>query len=335
MAQASSVSINLEGLDHFVEELVPELERIKTSKEAANANALPGEDSAQYVDWDACGWHYCEDREDKGGNGENTVQYIFVLDCLNWCFWPTEEFEYEQLAVSLKNVLLQDPNVFDADRLAKLKMEELEQWFLPYTIPMADERVQKVNELGAKLLKSFEGKAMNVVRAAENSATKLVDLVVESFPGFRDHAVYKGRQVFFYKRAQILVGDIWAAFGRKCNQTITGSGMLRHPCDFPDIVELTMFADYRVPQLLREEGLITYNEALATKVNNKSLLPPGSEEEIEIRAATVHAVEMMVSRCKVMGLSITSVELDWLLWQRGEERLKTMRPHHRTLTVYY
>ena len=32
---------------------------------------------------------------------------------------------------------------------------------------------------------------------------------------------------------------------------------------------------------------------------------------------------------------ITSVELDWLLWQIGEERCKKMKPHHRTLTVYY
>lgn len=32
--------------------------------------------------------------------------------------------------------------------------------------------------------------------------------------GFRDHAVYRGRQVYFYKRAQILVADLWAALGR-------------------------------------------------------------------------------------------------------------------------
>ena len=143
------------------------------------------------------------------------MQYIFVLDALNWCFWPTDNFEYEQLAVSLKQVLISTPDAFDAKKLAELTEQELESWFLPLQIPMADERVQKINELGVGLMNKYDGLAINLVKQANNSATMLVDLVVDSFPGFRDHSVYKGRQVFFYKRAQILVGDVWAAFGRK------------------------------------------------------------------------------------------------------------------------
>ncbi|PNG63007.1 hypothetical protein TSOC_015453, partial [Tetrabaena socialis] len=38
-------------------------------------------------------------------------------------------------------------------------------------------------------------------------------LVAQVCPGFRDHAVYRGRQVFLYKRAQIFVGDVFGAFG--------------------------------------------------------------------------------------------------------------------------
>lgn len=44
----------------------------------------------------------------------------------------------------------------------------------------------------------------------------------------------QARQVFFYKRAQIFVGDVWGAFG--------GQGLGA----FDDIHCLTMFADYRV-----------------------------------------------------------------------------------------
>ena len=32
--------------------------------------------------------------------------------------------------------------------------------------------------------------------------------------GFRDTTIYNGSIVHFYKRAQILVGDLWAAYGR-------------------------------------------------------------------------------------------------------------------------
>jgi hypothetical protein len=27
-----------------------------------------------------------------------TAQYVFVLDALNFCFWPLANYEYEQLA---------------------------------------------------------------------------------------------------------------------------------------------------------------------------------------------------------------------------------------------
>jgi hypothetical protein len=38
--------------------------------------------------WSASGWHY-DDR------GPLTAQYVFVLDSLNFCFWPTAGLEYE------------------------------------------------------------------------------------------------------------------------------------------------------------------------------------------------------------------------------------------------
>ena len=53
------------------------------------------------VKWDASGWHYCTDTETSG---PLTCQYIFVLDALNFCFWPSDGLEYDTLAISLKTV---------------------------------------------------------------------------------------------------------------------------------------------------------------------------------------------------------------------------------------
>lgn len=78
-------------------------------------------------------------------------------------------------------------------------------------------------------------------------------------------------QVFFYKRAQILAGDIWGAYGRQTSP---------HPFGFDDVASLTMFADYRVPQILRARGVLEYSEALARAVDARKELPPGSEEEV-------------------------------------------------------
>ena len=53
-----------------------------------------------------------------------------------------------------------------------------------------------------------------------------------------------------YKRVQILVADIWACFEGK------GIG------EFTDIDSITMFADYRVPQILVHLGAMRYSDKL-------------------------------------------------------------------------
>lgn len=55
------------------------------------------------VEWDAEGWHYSAD---AATFGPLTCQYIFVMDALNFCFWPTPNLEYDYLAISLRKVNL-------------------------------------------------------------------------------------------------------------------------------------------------------------------------------------------------------------------------------------
>jgi len=69
------------------------------------------------IEWDSNQWHYCMDVDTCG---PLTAQYIFVLDALNFCFWPSKHFEYDVLAVSLKSVLERDLHSFDADRLCEV-----------------------------------------------------------------------------------------------------------------------------------------------------------------------------------------------------------------------
>ena len=74
-------------------------------------------DFYKQVEWDAQGWHYCGD---VATMGPLTVQYIFVMDALNFCFWPTPGFEYDTLAIGLKKVLEEDATALNADRLANM-----------------------------------------------------------------------------------------------------------------------------------------------------------------------------------------------------------------------
>lgn len=71
-------------------------------------------------------------------------------------------------------------------------------------------------------------------------------------------------------------------------------------------------------------------------MDGKEELLPGSPEEIEIRAATVQAVERMRDELEVSHkIRCKTIELDWFLWQRGEAIKEKIQPHHRTLTIFY
>lgn len=68
------------------------------------------------------------------------------------------------------------------------------------------------------------------IEEANGSAAVLVNLIADNFPCFRDRTRFEGKEVRFYKRAQILVADLWACFRGKSYGK------------FHDIDKLTMFA---------------------------------------------------------------------------------------------
>jgi Potential Queuosine, Q, salvage protein family len=275
------------------------------------------------VAWDACGWHYCADAPQQG---PLTCQYVFVLDALNFCFWPsTQGLEYDIVAVALKKALEKDVEAFSAPRLAAMTAQQLASWFPEHTLPEVEERALRINELGEVLQERFQGLAANLVAEARGSAVTLVDLVLQHLPGFRDTSIYRGRLVHFYKRAQILVGDLWAAYGKQQEGAYA----------FKDVDQLTMFADYRVPQLLRSLGVLVYDAALSEAVDALQEVPFGSEQEVEIRAATVVSVERLRAALAARGLPLLVIEVDWLLWQIGEQSKDDIKPHHRTRTIFY
>lgn len=76
----------------------------------------------------------------------------------------------------------------------------------------------------------FDGSFLSCIEDANGSAPTLVNMLVDYFPCFRDETRFEGQTVRFYKRAQIMVADLWACFEGK------GYG------SFHDIDTITMFA---------------------------------------------------------------------------------------------
>lgn len=150
-----------------------------------------------------------------------------------------------------------------------------------------------------------ERRALDVVRECRGSAERLAEMLAGGMAMFADRG--------FYKRAQIVASDLALA------------GVAR----FDDLDRLTIFADNLLPHVLRREGVLVYDEALAARIDAGEVLPLGGPER-EIRACALHACELVSQRT-----GVPPRVLDNWLWNRGQDSAYKARPRHRCRTVFY
>lgn len=269
--------------------------------------------------------------------GQATANHILVLDALNFCFWPdpgevrwTTEYRgervggYRALAASLKRAAEEGIPVHDAAWLGAVTEGDLEHVFRGEgRIPLFERRVAHAREVGRVLQERYGGEFSHAIDSCGGSAVRLVHLLEREFSSFRDLATWQGRPVRLLKRAQITVVDLYGAFGG----TRWGA--------FHDLDALTAFADYKIPQVLRALGVMVYEPDLADRVDRRDLLEAGSEEEVEIRAAMIWAVEWIREALATQGVARRPFELDWFLWNLGQKPVPDERPYHRTRTHFY
>jgi len=154
---------------------------------------------------------------------------------------------------------------------------------------------------------------------------------VSNFSSFCDEAEFQGRKVQFYKRAQILVSDLWACFEGKQ----FGS--------FKDIHMITMFADYRVPQALAALGVLEYSDALMNKLHKDPHLPAGERLKCEIRGCSIWGVELIrqelekIANGQLDAGNVNSIAIDYFLWDYAKAHKEELSavPIHKTNTIFY
>lgn len=297
-------------------------------------------------EWDAT-LHY---RATGPDGDERTAMWILVLDALNFCFWgqgsdPSVRWRvewrgelvdgYVALVAALTRAVESGVPLHDARFLATIDPDTVATILASSDghpdIPLPDARVQNLRELG-RGLRAFDtdAPASALIHQSMGSAIALVRDVIRRFPSFNDVSSWNrantglpGNEVRFYKRAQILVGDL-------------AGGLAGSPLgEFHDLDQLTAFADYKVPQMLREMGILRYSSALAETIERRERIPSGSEPEIEVRAATIWGVELLRQALADRGREVTAHELDWLLWTEAQSLPGTTHPYHLTSTIFY
>ncbi len=245
-------------------------------------------------------------RRHYAGPPERTLRYLLVLDTVNFSFWGGSAGGYWQLAERLRDAFAAGDELVEPGALAAVTATGLRG--LLGDLPMLEERAAALRELGR------HGFAGLVRETAAGTAAALA----EGLRSYADVAEHHGHRVPLLKRAQIVPADLH------------GAGV----ASFPDLADLTCFPDYKLPQVLRHFGALEYSPALAGRVDGWEELRPGEPAEVEIRAATVAAVERLREALADGGRDLMAIEVDWILWDLSQG-LYPVRPYHRTRTIFY
>ncbi len=267
-----------------------------------------------------------------GLTGDPTVDLPLILteDAANFCFWaeqdklkwtvewPIGTFQdgWYALVACFRRALAEGTPILDAGYLRTLTLAQVKHFFRSSNeavIPLLEERLANLREVGEVLTSRFHGSFTHWLSTTDYSAPNVVHRLATDFPSFRDVSVHTGQPVYFYKRAQ------WGAHALSYISGLT----------ITQLDQLAAFADYKLPQILRQFGVFSYAPQLAKLIDTYTLIPSGSPAELEIRAATVWAVELLHQR-----LGISAADVDNALWHLSQN-LASPAPYHRTYTIYY
>lgn len=285
----------------------------------------------------AQGFDNVEDAFGSTGDKRKDINLVYFETAANFCFWsqhPNKKWTIEHHDVSsggwygLRNAFAKAIDngvpVFDAQFMSELTLTQAADIFRGQNdiqIPLLEWRVNNLIEAANFLLREHDGEAENFVAACNHDAPTIAYEIVRALDSYRDGGWYENRWVWLLKRAQILPNDLAQLTQKYPEFTIRNTD------------KLTIFADYRLPQILRHYRVLQYSDRLSAIVDGKKLLPHGSSMEIEIRAATIAACQ----RISILLPDMTTADIDVSLWLLSQDMRSdpTLKPHHFTISYFY
>ena len=257
-------------------------------------------------------------------NEKEWILLVFIIESMNFCFWkkPKWKITYNNELISGSNALFysvikkveEDKNFLNIEYLDNISFDEFKNIFKgEEECPLIENRFNNFKETITYIKNhDFYNELFNIKTDIE-----LRSYIVDNFSHFKDESIYKGKVIHFYKRATLLVNDLY-----RISNTIKNN--------IGNVDNLTGCADYAIPRIFRDYGLLVYNEELAKLIDSEELIAHDSEMEIEIRANMLYLIELIKNKLN----GINSIELDSIIWNMGHRIPKKSNSHH-TITIYY
>lgn len=147
----------------------------------------------------------------------------------------------------------------------------------------------------------------------------LFNYIVDTFPYFHDVRNYKGKKIYFYKRAQLITSDILHV--RYMLEKVN-----------VDYSHLVGCADYKIPQVMNSLGIINYSKELNTIIKSNCEIPVNSKYEVEIRANTLRVIDYIYEK---LNRKIPRIDINDFIWLLGQDKSIINKSYHRTKTINY
>src|ERR1700693_770005 len=275
------------------------------------------------------------------GDTKEAIDFVLVADSIDTAFTDFSTHEKFQVDFAgqhwsdsdaefacLKRALDAGKPILDGKYLAKISRNELDEIFAGnMKMPMLDEKLAVLHQVGAVLADKYDGRFHKFVQACSprlyDRGNGLIERMVKEFPRFNDVSEFEGHEIKFYKLAQL---GVWMLYS-----TLHKSGKLR--LDDPE--KMTAFADYIVPVALRLLGVTSYSPELENAINSHQLIARDSRREIEIRAQCLYATALLaeeVNKLRGPKEQVIIPQIDARLWTHYHT---TSWPHHLTQTIMY
>ena len=170
-------------------------------------------------------------------------------------------------------------------------------------------------------LQNLVAKALGNDAASTTPAGDFVWLLVDLFPTtFDDTYTVHNQRVCFYKKAQLVTGELYHRFRDQ-------DARFR----FADGQQMTAFLDNVIVAALRFKQIVVPNAPLTQAIEAGDDISMGSVEEVSLRAAALCAVDAIVQ-----GTTLSSCELGNYLWgSLGKQKNVRQFARHSTKTLFY
>ncbi len=226
-------------------------------------------------------------------------------------------------------------------KIMTLSSEKNFEQFLP-GIPMADTRREKLANFALGIRDYYEGSVRSFLESTIDEEGEF--RIFNDGDGMVDRMLSDEFGDVFSDTAYL--GNLEFPFNKRANLTpILIDGRARISDTLPvvgDMDQSGTVIDYRLPQALRELGVLEYSPLLAQNIDNYKHILAGSREEIEIRAASAAAVVYLLENLNERRESdgkepYTMAHIDFWLWKLGRELKKNgseSLPHYTETTSY-